>query len=70
MEADEYDDAERTLDEVLKIDNQHWNSYFQLGKVLIAKDQSESAKKILERLLEQNPEYRKRDQVEELLTGL
>jgi Tfp pilus assembly protein PilF len=68
--AEEFDQAEAALLEVLKVDPSYWEAYHKLGEVFIAQDDKEGAQVILTQLLERNPDYEERDSVESLVESL
>ncbi|MGC9312049.1 MAG: tetratricopeptide repeat protein, partial [Sediminispirochaetaceae bacterium] len=68
IETQQRDKAMNTLAELIKIDPNYWDAYYRLGELLFADGQPDKARQILETLLEKNPSYEKREQVEQLLS--
>ncbi len=65
-----FSEAQSALNEVIKIDASYWPAYQKLGEVLIAKEEQDDARRILRQLLDRNPQYTARAEVEALLAGL
>ena len=70
IEAEQLGRAEAALNDLVKIDSRFWAAYHRLGEVYIARDEPDSARAVLERLLEANPEYSQRPAVEDILENL
>jgi Tfp pilus assembly protein PilF len=68
--AEEFTAAEEALSELIKIDNTYWVAYQKLAEVLIAQEEKDAARDILDRLLQQKPDYENRDQVEQMLANM
>ena len=59
--------AKTTLSDLLKIDSKYWEAYHRLGEVLIAEGNLEDAKVIFRSLIQKNPNYNKRSEIEQYL---
>ncbi|MGP1577721.1 MAG: tetratricopeptide repeat protein [Treponema sp.] len=64
------ENARDTYKAIVGLDKQAWDSYYELGKVYISLNSSADAKAILEKLLQQKPNYRYAAEVKKLLASL
>ena len=69
IETDEQARAKEVLSELIKIDPSYWDAYYKLGELLIAEGQHDAAQQILEKLLEKNPDYERRNEVESMISS-
>ncbi|MCK5675103.1 MAG: tetratricopeptide repeat protein, partial [Spirochaetales bacterium] len=67
IEIDEKDSAVLTLNQLIKIDPSFWDAYYTLGKLMYSGNDIENAKTIFKALLDKNPDYDKRSEIENLL---
>ncbi|MCK5674125.1 MAG: tetratricopeptide repeat protein, partial [Spirochaetales bacterium] len=67
IEINENDSAILTLNQLIKIDPSFWDAYYTLGKLLYSGNDIENAKIIFKALLDKNPDYDKRSEIESLL---
>mgnify|MGYP002260953595 CR=1 FL=1 len=70
VESNKDFEAKRTFSEVLKIDPNYWDAYYQLGLIQNKKGDKPGARSLLENLLAKNPNYEKKDEVKSLLAKL
>ncbi|MGP1595078.1 MAG: tetratricopeptide repeat protein [Treponema sp.] len=64
------ENARDTYKAIINLDKQSWDSYYELGKVYISLNSTADAKVILEKLLQQKPNYRYAAEVKKLLASL
>ena len=70
LRASEFSNAETSLRELIRVDPTYWVAYHRLGEVLIALDKKDEAQSVLESLLEANPNYSGRAEVESILADM
>jgi Tfp pilus assembly protein PilF len=70
IEADDMNRAEDALNDVVRIDSRYWQAYHRLGEVFVARGENDAARTVLTRLLETNPTYPERGEVEEILASM
>ena len=63
-------EAKKVFAEILAINDKQWDAYYHYGKLLIKEGDIVNAKKILSELISKNPNYEKRNEVEQILQGL
>jgi Tfp pilus assembly protein PilF len=59
--------ARESLTEVVKLDPAYWDAYYRLGHLFIKEQDMESAKSIFKMLLNKNPAYEKKDEINRIL---
>ena len=57
------------LTELVKIDPNYWDAYYQLGNIYYKEGQKDTAKQIFSTLLQKNPQYSKKPEIEKLLSN-
>ena len=57
------------LAELIKIDDQFWDAYYQLGKIYFGEGNREAANDIFGLLLDKKPDYKNRDEIETIIRG-
>ena len=67
IETDQTALAKESLSELIKIDPAYWDAYYRLGMLLYSEGETEGARAIFKRLLERQPGYPRRAEIEELL---
>ncbi|MCK5201346.1 MAG: tetratricopeptide repeat protein, partial [Spirochaetales bacterium] len=67
IEIDEKDSGIATLTKLIKIDASYWDAYYTLGKLMYANNDLDNAKEIFKALLDKNPNYEKKAEIESLL---
>jgi tetratricopeptide (TPR) repeat protein len=67
IETDQKALAKESLSELIKIDPAFWDAYYRLGMLLYSEGETEGAQAIFKRLLERQPNYSRRAEIEKLL---
>ncbi|TVR57971.1 MAG: tetratricopeptide repeat protein [Spirochaetaceae bacterium] len=62
--------ARDALSAVINLDARYWEAYHRLGEVYIRLNDAENAKKVLNTLLAENPQYARKGDVESILASL
>ena len=69
IETEQYALAMESLTELVKIDPEYWDAYYHLGNIMYRQGDKEAARGIFRTLLEKQPSYSKRSEIEKLLEG-
>lgn len=69
IETDNLSAAKENLDKLIKIKPDFWDAYYRLGNILYTEGDKESAREIFKALLDKNPEYSRRAELEPLING-
>lgn len=70
IELKQYSKALEQLQTVLDADANYWDAYLKIGVVHIARGENDSARAILNQLLQKNPDYYDIDEVKRLLDNI
>jgi tetratricopeptide (TPR) repeat protein len=67
IEIDDKDSGVFTLTQLIKIDASYWDAYYTLGKLMYTNNDIDNAREIFKKLLDKNPDYEKKAEIESLL---